>query len=96
MKKRECALTCDFSCCSSQPMICIEIKVRSQISVSICGKSFSVRSHLTKCNLIHRKAKSYHCDISGKLFSRSSGPSKHTCTLKGKMPYHFDICGNSF
>ncbi|CAI9743477.1 E3 ubiquitin-protein ligase MIB2-like isoform X3 [Octopus vulgaris] len=29
MKKRECALTCDFSCCSSQPMICIEIGINA-------------------------------------------------------------------
>ncbi|CAI9727052.1 ---NA--- [Octopus vulgaris] len=63
--------------------------VRSQISVPICGKSFSVRSHLTKCNLIHQKAKSYHCDISGKLFSRSSGPMR-------TKTYPYYVCGKSF
>ncbi|CAI9743446.1 ---NA--- [Octopus vulgaris] len=47
MKKRECALTCDFSCCSSQPMICIEMRTKTY-PYYVCGKSFSLNGSLTK------------------------------------------------
>ncbi|CAI9727053.1 ---NA--- [Octopus vulgaris] len=63
---------------------------------SVCDKSFSVRSHLNKHKFIHRRAKSYHCDICDKSFFRSCGLSKHKCTHTGERVCRCKICGKSF
>ncbi|CAI9743461.1 ---NA--- [Octopus vulgaris] len=67
------------------------------MNLKICGKPFSVRSHLTKNKFIHRRAKPYHCGVSGKSFSRNCGLTKHKCTHTAERKQHlYGICGKSF
>ena len=69
------------------------IKGTKQHTCSICKKSFSKPSFLTRHGLVHTKEKPFKCLQCGKAFGQSSTLQLHEKTHLDARDYTCDICG---
>ena len=64
--------------------------------VKVCGKEFSMSSHLEDHNYGLKGEKPHQCTVCGKGFRQSSQLTIHSYTHTDDKPYECAVCGKGF
>ncbi|XP_019721536.1 zinc finger protein 577-like [Hippocampus comes] len=70
--------------------------LKEHFSCSVCGKSFTCKSHWMRHVKTHTGEKSFCCSVCGKTFSRKEHVELHMRTHTGEKPFRCSVCGATF
>nr|XP_057926664.1 zinc finger and SCAN domain-containing protein 2-like isoform X2 [Doryrhamphus excisus] len=69
---------------------------KKPLTCSVCDKSFSCMSHLSRHVATHTGEKRFICSVCGKGFFERCDLAQHMRTHTGEKPFSCSVCGNTF
>lgn len=70
--------------------------LKEHFGCSVCGKTFTCKSHWMRHVKTHTGEKSFCCSVCGKTFSRKEHVELHMRTHTGEKPFRCSVCGATF